>query len=305
MYDPQLLRSFVAVVERGGFTRAALALHLTQSTVSQQVRRLEDEVGHALIQRGARRVQPTQAGERLLGYARRLLQLGEEARAAMREDRRDMEVRLGLPEDLAGAVMTPVLAAFARRHPALRLEVASGLSRDLLAAYQRGELDVVVAKQRAPVAPRSAQARAGVASDRVRAWPERLAWLDSRAHPALDRDPVPLAVFPVGGLYREEMFQALDARNRRWRIAYTSASLASLQAAVAGGLGIGLLPERARLSGHRVLDARSGLPAIGSLRIVLHHRAEAPEIVLALVERLSRRCQALSGGGRRPRAVPG
>ena len=292
MYDPQLLRSFVAVVERGGFTRAAEALHLTQSTVSQQLRRLEEEVGQVLLERGARQVRPTQAGERLLGYARRLLQLGEEARVAMRAGRREEAVRLGVPEDLAGSAMTPVLAAFARAHPDVRLEVGSGLSRELLAAYERGELDVVIVKQRA-----SALGGDG-SSDRLRSWPERLAWLDSRTHPALERDPVPLAVFPVGGLYREEMFQALDARGLRWRIAYSSASLASLQAAAADGLGISLLPERARLSGHRVLDGRSGLPAVASLRLVLRHRAEASDTVLALVERLGRRCEALAGGAR-------
>ena len=280
MYDLQLLRSFVAVVECGGFTRAAQALHLTQSTVSQQLRRLEEEVGQSLLDRQPGRVRPTQAGERLLGYARRLLQLGDEARSAMSGDEREEVVRLGVPEDLAGAALTPVLSAFARTRTGLRLEVTSGLSGELSAAYERGEFDVVLVKQRHAQGARS--------------WPERLVWIDSRDHPCLEMDPLPLAVFPVGGLYREEMFQALDARRTRWRISYCSASLASLQAAVADGLGVSLLPERAVRAGHRVLDGRSGLPAIRPVRLALHHRREASSTVLALVERLIRRCDQLA-----------
>lgn len=280
MYDSQLLRSFVAVVESGGFTRAAQALHLTQSTVSQQVRRLEESVGQRLLERETGGVRPTQAGERLLGYARRLLQLSDEARAAMSGDEREDVVRLGVPEDLAGAALTPVLSTFARHRRSLRLEVTSGLSADLAAAYARGEFDVVLVKQRR--------------ADGVRSWPEPLAWIDSRDHPCLALDPLPLAVFPVGGLYREEMFQALDAKQRRWRIAYSSGSLASLQAAVADGLGASLLPMRAVRAGHRVLDAGDGLPAMRPLRLALHHRNEASATVLALVERLARRCEHLT-----------
>lgn len=281
MYDPQLLRAFVAVVEHGGFTRAAQALHLTQSTVSQQLRRLEDEAGQVLLDRSERRVRATQAGERLLGYARRLLALGAEARAAMEQAAPQEVVRLGVPEDLAGAALTPVLAAFARhRGEGLRLEVSSGLSGDLLAAYTRGEYDVVLAKQRR--------------AEGVRSWPERVVWIDSRQHPCLQRDPLPLAVFPEGGLYREEMFEALDARHLRWRIAYSSRSLASLQAAVADGLGVSLLPERAIRAGHRVLGRADGLPAMHPIRLALHHRAEASATTLELVERLARRCEALS-----------
>lgn len=279
MYEPGLLRAFVAVVEHGGFTRAAQVLHLTQSTVSQQVRRLEEDVGQPLLEREGG-VRPTAAGERLLGYARRLLALGAEARAAMAGEAPQEVLRLGVPEDLAGAVLTPVLAAFAREQgDGLRLEVSSGLSAELLAGYRRGEFDVVLAKQRR--------------SEGALSWPERVVWVDSRVHPCWGRDPLPLAVFPEGGLYREEMFEALDARHLRWRIAYSSRSLASLQAAVADGLGISLLPERAVRAGHRVLGRAEGLPIGHPMRLVLHHRGEASASTRALVARLARRCEAL------------
>lgn len=283
LYDSPLLRAFVAVVEHGGFTRAAQVLHLTQSTVSQQVRRLELDVGHILLEREGG-VRPTAAGERLLGYARRLLALGAEARAAMQDEAPQQVLRLGVPEDLAGAALTPVLAAFVRDHgEGLRLEVSSGLSAELLAAYKRGEYDVILAKQR--------RAEGGLS------WPERVVWVDSRAHPCWGRDPLPLAVFPEGGLYREEMFETLDTRHLRWRVAYSSRSLASLQAAVADGLGISLLPERAVRAGHRVLGRAEGLPAGHPMRLVLHHRSEASAATCALVDRLARRCDALQRRG--------
>ncbi|WP_198032474.1 LysR family transcriptional regulator [Aerolutibacter daejeonensis] len=282
MYEPGLLRAFVAVVEHGSFTRAAQVLHLTQSTVSQQVRRLEEDVGQPLLEREGG-VRPTAAGERLLGYARRLLALGAEARAAMAGEAPQKILRLGLPEDLAGALLTPVLAAFARAQgDGLRLEVSSGLSAELLAGYRRGEFDVVLAKQRQ--------------GDGAFSWPERVVWVDSRAHPCWGRDPLPLAVFPEGGLYREEMFEALDARHLRWRIAYSSRSLASLRAAVAEGLGVSLLPERAVRAGHRVLGRAEGLPTGHPMRLVLHHRGEASASTRALVARLVRRCEALVQG---------
>lgn len=281
MYDPILLRSFVAVIEHGGFTRASQSLHLTQSTVSQHLRRLEEDVGHPLVDRSGTRPTTTEAGERLFGYARRLLALGAEARAAMDGTPTQETVRLGVPEDFGGRLLTPVLAAFARQWGSgLRLEVTTGLGPQLLAAYERGEYDLVLAKQR--------HARA------VQAWREPLVWLDSRRHPCLSRSSVPVAVFPEGGLYREELFGWLDAQRRRWHVAYVSPQLASLQAAVADGLGLSLLPRRAVLPAHRVLGARDGAPAAPHVWLALHHPAGASPATLALAERLAQRCTKLA-----------
>ena len=281
MYDPILLRSFVAVIEHGGFTRASQSLHLTQSTVSQHLRRLEEDVGHSLVDRSGTRPTTTEAGERLLGYARRLLALGDEARAAMDGTPAQETVRLGVPEDFGGRLLTPVLADFARRRgTGLRLEVTTGLGPQLLAGYERGEYDLVLAKQR--------HARA------VQAWREPLVWLDSRRHPCLSRASVPVAAFPEGGLYREELFGWLDAQRRRWHVAYVSPQLASLQAAVADGLGVSLLPRRAALPAHRILGARDGAPEPPRIWLALHHPAGASPATLALAERLAQHCTKLA-----------
>src|ERR1700759_4389232 len=114
MLDLELLRSFVAVVEAGGFPRAGERVHRTQSTVSQQIRRLEDDLGQILLHRNAKDVTPTEAGERLLSYARRLLAMAEEARDVVARPGSDGAVKLGIPEDFAAYRLAKVLAGFSR-----------------------------------------------------------------------------------------------------------------------------------------------------------------------------------------------
>lgn len=228
MLDLVLLRTFVSVVDTGNFTRAGEHLHLTQSTVSQQVIRLEQNLGCRLLDRSQRQVLPTEEGERLLGYARRLLRLSDEASEALSPAHGDGVLRLGVPEDLAGEVLMPVLTRFTEERPRLRLEVESGLSHHLLRLYRSGELDLLLVKQW------------GADSDCHARWAEPLGWFGSATRPfgeGSPEEPVPLVVFPVGALYRQEMIHALESIGRRWRIGYSSASLASLVAAVGAGLG--------------------------------------------------------------------
>src|SRR5712671_2625800 len=159
MLDLELLRSFVSVVDSGGFTRAGERVHRTQSTVSQQIKRLEDDIGQPLLNRTAKTVTPTEAGERLLSYARRLLSLAEEARDVLARPTDKGAVRLGIPEDFAAYRLTELLAGFSRARP--------GLRRDL----ERAELDLALLK-------RNAGEKGGIA-----VWPERVHWVTSKAHP--------------------------------------------------------------------------------------------------------------------------
>src|ERR1700716_481963 len=121
MLDLELLRSFVSVVDSGGFTRAGERVHRTQSTVSQQIKRLEDDVGQPLLNRNANDVTPTEAGERLLSYARRLLSLAEEARDVLARPGNEGAVRLGIPEDFAAYRLTKLLGMLSRAPPGLGL----------------------------------------------------------------------------------------------------------------------------------------------------------------------------------------
>ena len=128
LLDPVLLRSFVAVAGTGSFTRAAQSVHLTQSTVSQQVRRLEEQLGCVLLDRSGRHVLPTPEGERLLGYAQRITQLMAEAVEQLAASAGQSAIRLGVPEDFAARALTPTFAAFADAHPQVRLEDGLGLT---------------------------------------------------------------------------------------------------------------------------------------------------------------------------------
>lgn len=283
MLDLVLLRTFVSVVDTGNFTRAGEHLHLTQSTVSQQVIRLEQNLGCRLLDRSQRQVLPTEEGERLLGYARRLLRLSDEASEALSPAHGDGVLRLGVPEDLAGEVLMPVLTRFTEERPRLRLEVESGLSHHLLRLYRSGELDLLLVKQW------------GADSDCHARWAEPLGWFGSATRPfgeGSPEEPVPLVVFPVGALYRQEMIHALESIGRRWRIGYSSASLASLVAAVGAGLGVSLLPLGCVGPEHRLLGAQAGFPPIAGLELALYARPELDSAGRTLRDRLRDLCDA-------------
>jgi DNA-binding transcriptional LysR family regulator len=276
LFELDLLRAMVTVADCGSFTTASARLHSTQSTVSQKVRRLEEMAGHQLLVRGKGDVRPTDSGETVLAYARRMLTLNDELLDALAGADVAVTVRLGVPEDFAAGRTTQLLAAFNRKHPRAKLEVTTGLSRDLAATYDHGELDLILIKQRRN--SREAVAR----------WPESMRWIDSAKSPAFELDPVPLVAFPPRGLYRDEMIKVVEGMGRRWRISFTSSSLSGIQSAVAGGLGISLLPARAVTTEHAVLTRRQGFPAIDTMDIALLYRPTADPVVQELGRELGR-----------------
>ncbi|WP_367382494.1 LysR substrate-binding domain-containing protein [Stenotrophomonas cyclobalanopsidis] len=279
LFELDLLRALVMVADCGSFTTAATRLHSTQSTVSQKVRRLEELAGHRLLERGHRDVHPTDAGHTLLGYARRMLDLNEEMVQALAGATVETAVRIGVPEDFVNAQTTRMLAAFSRRHPQVKLEISSGLSRDLAHGFDHGELDLVLVKQRR-------NTRQAVHCRR-----EPMHWIDSQRSSSLQLDPLPLVTFPPRGLYRDEMIQAVEALGLRWRIAFTSSSLSGIQGAVADGIGVSLLPQRAVNREHRVIDGERGLPVVENYEIGLLHRPDADDAVRALAAELWRQVQ--------------
>ncbi|RYY28500.1 MAG: LysR family transcriptional regulator [Sphingomonadales bacterium] len=233
MFDPRLLRTLVAVVESGSFTHAAARLHSTQSTVSQHLSRLENAVAQQLIDRTARPVVATAAGERLLGYARRILALQDEALQSLRDAKRTAALRIGLPDDVITIAMSRRLASFVTGNGDVRLDVTTGLSRDILRRFRAGELDIAVVKESAP----GPGARASL--------PEPLAWFGSAEPGYAAPDPLPLVAFPPGGLYRDLMIGRLEQEGRNWHIAVTGNSLSSVLTAVEAGIGVSVLPVSA------------------------------------------------------------
>ncbi|MBS0254429.1 MAG: LysR family transcriptional regulator [Proteobacteria bacterium] len=231
-FDLDLLRCFVTIAETGSFTRAGERLGRTQSTISLQVRRLEEMLGRAVFDRSPRALALTAEGERLLGPARQLLRLNDATLATMFEPEMAGKVRLGVPEDFATAHLPDVLAAFAKAHPLVELEVTCDLTLNLLGTFHAGGFDLVLVK-REPSSP----------LEGVRVWREPLVWVARDQQAVVGLDPVPLVVSPEPCVYRKRAIDALGAMGRRWRIAYTSTSLAGSQSAVNAGLGITVLPR--------------------------------------------------------------
>ncbi|ABD86316.1 LysR family transcriptional regulator [Rhodopseudomonas palustris] len=282
MLDLELLRSFVAVVDAGGFTRAGARVHRTQSTVSQQIKRLEDDLGQALLNRTGKDVTPTESGERLLSYARRLLSLAEEARDVVARPNGEGAVRLGIPEDFAAYRLTKLLASFARSRPGLRLDVRAAQSVDLKRDLERGDLDLALLK------------RAAEGRDAIAVWPERLHWITSGSHPCdANAASLPLIFFPTGCLYRARAIHAIESAGRRWHMAYCSANLAGIQAAVAAGLGLSILPAIAIQPDHRRLTAKDGFAPIDSTELALVASPDASPATLRLADRLAEFCDAI------------
>jgi DNA-binding transcriptional LysR family regulator len=282
MLDLELLRSFVSVVEAGGFTRAGERVHRTQSTVSQQIKRLEDDIGQPLLHRSGKDVTPTEAGEKLLSYARRLLSLAEEARDVVARPAQEGAVRLGIPEDFAAYRLAKLLATFSREHPTLRLDIRADQSLYLKRDLDRGELDLALFK-------RAAGEKGGIA-----VWPERVHWVTSKHHPReLGDCSVPLIGFPAGCLYRQRAIHALETAGRSWHMAYTSSSLAGIQAAVAAGMGLSILSEMAIQADHRMLTAREGFKPIDRTEVALMASPDASPATLRLADRLAKFCEAV------------
>ena len=270
--DLTLLQAFAAVVDSGSFTRAAQYLCRTQSAVSMQLRKLEDLTGHQLLHRDSRNIKLTEEGEVLLGYARRMIRLNEEALVAMDQPHAQGHVRLGMPDDYAHQFLPGVLAHFAHAYPRVQLEVIGALSGDLLNRVEAGELDVALIT-RQPKRRRGQVLRT-----------EHLVWTGSRQHLAYEVSPLPLALFPEGCVFREHALAALDAAQIPWRIAYSSQSFAGGKLAVSGGLALTVVAQSMVPPEWRTLGAEQHLPRLPEIEIALHRAPGTLSPVVALLE---------------------
>lgn len=262
--DLDLLRTFATLADLGTVTAAAERLAYTQSAVSMQLRRLESQLGVALLRREGRRLALTGDGMRLLGHARRLLALNDEAWTDLRTHPVTGVVRLGIPDDYA-SFLPPVLSYFGQLYPAVELEVHCGLSVDLIGQMRAGELDLaVVTRQR--------NSPGGEVLRR-----EPLIWAAGRLHEPRLADPVSLALFSPGkDVFRELALASLETAGRRWRVAYTSQSLTGVRPAVDAGLAITVVTRSMLTPDLRALGAECGLPALPAVEIAVHRPPGRP-----------------------------
>lgn len=264
MYDPTQLRTFLAVAQTLSFTRAARRLGLRQSTVSQHVRRLEDAVGRPLFARDTHSVELTEDGEAMLGFARRILEVHEQATAYFTGTRVRGRLRFGASEDFVLTRLPEILEGFRYDHPEVDLELTVELSGILHERLAAGKLDLVLAKRR-PQDPSGALV-----------WRDDLVWIGAERLRLDAERPVPLIVYPPPGITRARALEALERQGRDWRIVCTSGSLNGLIAAARAGLGVMAHSRRLIPAGLIRLPERAGLPELGKVDFVLVHGRGRP-----------------------------
>jgi DNA-binding transcriptional LysR family regulator len=243
---------------------------VTQSTVSQQIKRLELETKRPLFRRTTRSVALTDDGEMLLGDARRLLQLEEAARHRLAAPRLSGTVRLGVVEEVAGGSLPSALGRFATLNPGVKLEVQIGVSAELIEQLNAGRLDVVFAKR--PV---------GTSKGRL-VWREALVWAAAETFDLVRGAALPLALYRERSVSREIALAALNDKEVIWEIVYTSPSLTGVRAAALAGLAITPLPVSALIAGLRILGAEEGLPRLPDLEFAIYEKVRPDKAAAAL-----------------------
>lgn len=271
--DLTALRSFAAVADAGGVTRAAGLLNLTQSAVSMQVKRLEEGLGLELLDRAGRGVALTPAGEQLLSYARRMLALNDEVWGRLTAQEFEGEIRLGVPHDIIYPAIPQVLKRFAAEFPRIRIKLISAPTRRLHAMYGRGECDAIL----------TTEAECGPEGETLADLP--LLWVGALNGTAWRKSPLPIA-FCSNCIFRSGVIDALDAAGTTWQLSVDSESDSAVEAAVSADLGVTAvlvaLPRQTELIAHG-----GALPQLVRQQINLYGRTERLRPVIeALVDQL-------------------
>jgi DNA-binding transcriptional LysR family regulator len=257
MIDADQLRTFIAIVETGSFTKAADIVHKTQSAVSMQMKRLEDRLGRPVFARDGRASKLTEDGERLLDYARRIVKLNVEALAVFDDKGFTGRVRLGLPDDYADRYLPEIMARYARAYPGVELTVVCEPSVELVELIDTNELDLAIITD-------CGSSRASEVFRR-----ERLLWVTSNRHSTHLEQPLPLALGRPSCVWRRAAIEGLESIGRPHHIAYTSANASAVASAVLSGLAVSIFPESGLRPGMRVLSAADGFPELPACHVGL------------------------------------
>ncbi|MEO1190321.1 MAG: LysR family transcriptional regulator [Pseudomonadota bacterium] len=229
-FDIEALRAVVAGIEQGSFARAAAGLGRSQSAVSMQLKKLEEQVGVPLFVRKGRGLVPTEAGEALVRYARQIIALNDEAARAVGAAVTPETVRIGLPQDFFDDVMPATVRAFAERHPEVQVSVRAGNNHIIGEEIDAGRLDAAVA-----FFPKNTTKRGRLLSELPVQWLAHRGYAEPTAEGTL-----PLVLFNHPCLFRQAALAKLDQEGRRWRAALTTPSLAAVWAALRSDFGVGV-----------------------------------------------------------------
>ena len=272
--DTLQLKSFVAIAETGTFGQAASTVNRTQSALSLQIKKLEQQLGCNLFDRTSRKVSLTPQGEIFLGYAKRIIQLQWEAISRLREPDIEGEIRFGTPEDFATHYLPDVLARFRQHHPRVQLNVKCDLTLNLIEDFHRGESDVILAK-------RDPQRVKGG----TKVWREPLVWAAADGYQP--EEPLSLVLSPQPCIYRARALAALDRAKRSWHMSYTSPSLAGTLAAVKAGLGITVLPAHMIPAGIHPIRKETKLPHLADAELALIKTDELSKVAEMFAEHIT------------------
>ena len=257
----ELLRTFVTVIEVESYTYAATLLGRTQPAISLQMKRLEEMIGQKLIARSGREVALTEQGEALIVHARQILRVNDLAVSQFDRSIEGDILRVGLPLDYGVRLLQSCLTDIIQKHDNLRTEIRCDLSNSLIESLRRDELDIAVGLY-----------RGGDQQFLFRHWLEKPKWVGANSLVIQDTNELPLVVHPHGCVYRDRMTDALKQANQRWRIAFSSPGIGSVQQAVLDGLGVSCLTGPTMLDGLKHLTPDTGLPDLEPLHIGLFYR---------------------------------
>ena len=255
--DITTLRSFVAVAQNGGVTRAAGFLNLTQSAVSMQVKRLEELLGIELLDRSARRVSLTPAGEQLLGYARRMVELNDEVFARLTEPQHEGEIVLGVPHDIVYPVIPQVLKRFAAEYPRVKVNLIASYTADLKVQFAQGDCDLILTTEY------------GLEEGGVRLAEMPLRWIGAAEGQAFRQRPLRVA-FGRRCRFRPIALRELEKAGIAWEMAIESESDRTIEATVSADLAVGAMLEGTEPPHLVRLGPSSGLPELGYQLINLY-----------------------------------
>ena len=272
--DSELLRTFIAIVDTGSFTKAAGVVNRTQSAVSMQMKRLEDVTGSAMFARDGRNVRLTRHGETLQRYARKILKMQAEALSALRQAEFSGLVTLGIPDDYVDTFLPDFLQRFNLEYPLVEVNVVCQESSVLRKMLEKNELDLAIMSRH----PQS------VLSGEITLRHESAVWVTSKHNIAHEQNPLPLAMFGEQCIFRRWAIEALDKVSRAHRIAYSSQSLAGILAYVRAGIGVSVLAESSVTSEFKILSRQDGFPLLPEITLVVSRAPANTSILIDQVE---------------------
>lgn len=259
------LRSFVTIAETGSYTKAAELLFRTQPALSHQINKLEDQLGSRILDRSGRDLKLTEAGTVLLDYARRILNLNEEALDRLNIVQTAGSIRVGVLEEVANGPLVDLLTRFGRMCTNIQIELYVSTSWELARMIRERAIELAVANE------------AYTDDDVIPLWTEEYVWAVHESFEVPQEGPLPLLLDPADSLCaaREEAVDILRTSNRTWKTVFSSVSVAAISAAIRAGLGIGMIARSSLTNDMRTVGAEEGLPDITPSRIGLYRAVDA------------------------------